>query len=38
VKAQIEIHPLEETNNIFDRLRQGKATGRVVLKIADEIS
>jgi propanol-preferring alcohol dehydrogenase len=38
VKAQIEIHPLEEINNIFDRLRQGKVTGRVVLKIADEIS
>lgn len=36
VKAQIEIHPLEEINNIFDRLRQGKVTGRVVLKLAEE--
>jgi len=36
VRAQVEIQPLEAVNEVFDRLRTGKVTGRVVLKIAEE--
>lgn len=36
VKSQVEIQPLEAVNEVFDRLREGKVTGRVVLKIAEE--
>jgi propanol-preferring alcohol dehydrogenase len=34
VKATIETSPLEEVNDVLDRLRSGKVSGRVVLKIA----
>ena len=31
VKADIELQPLSDINNIFDRLKHGKVAGRVVL-------
>lgn len=34
VKADIELQPLSAINSIFDRLRQGKVAGRVVLDFA----
>jgi propanol-preferring alcohol dehydrogenase len=34
VKADIELQPLSAINDIFDRLKQGKVAGRVVLDIA----
>jgi len=36
VKAHVELQPLDAVNDVFKRLREGKVTGRVVLKIADE--
>lgn len=35
VKAQIELQPLEAINEVFLRFREGKVTGRVVLKIGN---
>lgn len=34
VKPTVETQPLEAINDVFDRLRNGKVNGRVVLKIA----
>lgn len=34
VKATVETQPFEAINDVFDRLRNGKVNGRVVLKIA----
>jgi len=34
VKANIEISSLDDVNNVLERLRTGKVSGRVVLKIA----
>ena len=34
VKASIETAPLDDVNDVLDRLRTGKVTGRVVLEIA----
>jgi len=34
VKANIETQPLSAINDVFERLREGKVNGRVVLKIA----
>jgi len=36
VKATIEQQPLGSINDIFDRLKQGKVNGRIVLDIASE--
>jgi propanol-preferring alcohol dehydrogenase len=36
VKAQVELQPMEAVNDVFRRLREGKVTGRVVLKVAEE--
>jgi propanol-preferring alcohol dehydrogenase len=36
VKAHVELQPMEAVNDVFKRLREGKVTGRVVLKIAEE--
>lgn len=36
VKATIEQQPLSSINDIFDRLKQGKVNGRIVLDIAHE--
>jgi alcohol dehydrogenase, propanol-preferring len=36
VKAHVELRPLEDVNDVFRRLREGRVTGRVVLKIAEE--
>jgi alcohol dehydrogenase, propanol-preferring len=33
VKATIETQPLESINNVFERLKQGKVNGRIVLDI-----
>lgn len=33
VKPTVEIQPLEEINNIFDRLKHGQVNGRIVLQI-----
>jgi alcohol dehydrogenase, propanol-preferring len=38
VKATIEPQPLGSINDIFDRLKQGKVNGRIVLDIAHEAS
>jgi propanol-preferring alcohol dehydrogenase len=35
VKATIETLPLESINDVFNRLRTGKVTGRVVLGIGE---
>ena len=35
VKATIEVQALESINKVFERLKQGKVTGRVVLDIAE---
>ena len=34
VRAKIQTQPLTAVNRIFDKMRQGKIVGRVVLKIA----
>ncbi len=34
VKANIKLAPLSEINNIFDRLKNGKIEGRMVLDFA----
>jgi propanol-preferring alcohol dehydrogenase len=31
IKADIELQPLSAINEVFDRLKQGKVAGRVVL-------
>jgi propanol-preferring alcohol dehydrogenase len=36
VKAHVELQPMEAVNDVFQRLREGKVTGRVVLKVAEE--
>jgi propanol-preferring alcohol dehydrogenase len=33
VKANIELQPLEEINHVFERMKEGKINGRVVLNI-----
>ncbi len=33
IKAHIELQPLEQINDVFDRLRHGKVQGRVVLDL-----
>jgi len=38
VRADIELQPLSEINDIFDRLEQGKVAGRVVLDFANSVS
>jgi alcohol dehydrogenase, propanol-preferring len=38
VKATIETAPLESINEVFERLRNGKVQGRIVLGIAEEAS
>jgi hypothetical protein len=34
VKADIELQPLSDINNIFTRLKQGRVAGRVVIDFA----
>jgi len=34
VKATIETQPLDAINKVFDRLKQGKVNGRIVLDIS----
>jgi propanol-preferring alcohol dehydrogenase len=36
VKATIETMPLESVNEVFERLRNGKVEGRVVLGISEK--
>ena len=38
VRADVELQPLSEINDIFDRLEQGKVAGRVVLDFANSVS
>jgi alcohol dehydrogenase, propanol-preferring len=38
VKARIETVPLESVNKVFERLRNGKVQGRIVLGIAEKAS
>jgi propanol-preferring alcohol dehydrogenase len=35
VKADIELEPLSAINSIFDRLKEGKVAGRVVIDFID---
>ncbi len=36
IKPQVEVQPLEAVNDAFRRLREGKVTGRVVLRVSEE--
>lgn len=36
VTAQIETQPFAELNHVFERLRQGKVMGRIVLQVGEE--
>ncbi len=38
VKADIELQPLSAINDVFDRLRQGRVAGRVVLDFAPQVA
>jgi len=38
VKSTIETRPLESINEVFERLRNGKVQGRIVLGIAEKAS
>jgi propanol-preferring alcohol dehydrogenase len=33
VKCQVETRPLEQVNEVFEEMRRGRITGRVVLKM-----
>ena len=37
VKAGIELQPLSDINDVFDRLEHGKVAGRVVLDFAEVV-